>query len=58
MINNIEMMSDYYQKATLTFRVSKYEAYKPYEDYLKNGANEKESTEEDDRPAKRLRLSV
>ncbi|KAH0533731.1 m7GpppX diphosphatase-like [Cotesia glomerata] len=56
-INNIEMMPDYYQKATLTFRICKYEAYKPYEDYFKNGVSEKESTEEDDRPAKRLKLS-
>ncbi|XP_011314053.1 m7GpppX diphosphatase [Fopius arisanus] len=33
-INNIEMVPDYYQKAVLLFRVPKLSAYQPYEDYL------------------------
>ncbi|XP_008555758.1 m7GpppX diphosphatase [Microplitis demolitor] len=58
-ISNIEMMPDYYQKATLTFRVCKYGAYKPYEDYLKNGkTGGKTSSDEDNRPTKRARVSI
>ncbi|XP_057325779.1 m7GpppX diphosphatase-like isoform X2 [Microplitis mediator] len=34
-INNIELMPDYYQKATLTIRHCKDKTYKPYQDYLK-----------------------
>ncbi|XP_034947745.1 m7GpppX diphosphatase [Chelonus insularis] len=48
-ISNIQMVPDYYQKTTLTFRLCKYLAFKPYEDYL-NGR--------EDPPTKRARLSL
>ncbi|KAK0083727.1 hypothetical protein PV325_008325 [Microctonus aethiopoides] len=49
-ISNIELMSDYYQKATLVFRVCKLSLYEPYEEYLKQN--------DDGPPAKQSRRSI
>lgn len=49
-ISNIELMSDYYQKATLVFRVCKLSLYEPYEEYLNNN--------DDCPPAKQSRRSI
>lgn len=65
-ITNIELIPDYYQKTTIPFRVFKYSAYKPYEDYLKQADNGveikdkiKEEEEETSEPSKKYpRLSM